>query len=149
MWRKWSPLTSTGTSAGAPSAARSGTRPPHTYNVIVMDYSDNSGETFNIWQCTTCCYREWEQPEINDDEHNWVWYNNDDISHFQYCDICGEILTDTEAAHDWQIEVTEPATCTQNALVTASCPTCGRGGHPADGRGAEGAQRGGVHRHRA
>ena len=63
---------------------------------------------------------------IKNCDHDWVWYNTDDVSHYQYCTKCNEVNPGTEGAHTWTVTVNTPATCTADAKITKTCSVCGR-----------------------
>lgn len=58
--------------------------------------------------------------------HEWVWYNTDDISHYQYCTKCEAVKEGTEGSHTWSVTVNTPATCAKDAVITKTCAVCGR-----------------------
>ena len=58
--------------------------------------------------------------------HDWVWYNTDDISHYQYCTKCEAVKDGSEGAHTWNVVVNTAATCTADANITKTCSVCGR-----------------------
>ena len=59
-------------------------------------------------------------------DHDWVWYNTDDVSHYQYCSKCEAMKEGSKGAHTWTVTVDTPATCTADAKITKTCSVCGR-----------------------
>ena len=64
--------------------------------------------------------------KVSSCDHDWVWYNTDDISHYQYCSKCEAVKEGSEGAHTWDVTVDTPATCTADAKITKTCSACGR-----------------------